>query len=445
MATGVLKLNALNNRLIMNSIPTSTRPYFQALTLFLIVCSATSVAGTNPPLDPVQTVIASGFSSPVAVRNAGDGSNRLFVVEQAGRIRIIKDGATLPTPFLDIDPITNGSGERGLLGLAFHPNYASNGFFYVYYTDLNNDTVIARYSVSGNPDVADDTSALKIISIDQDFTNHNGGDIHFSPADGYLYIGLGDGGDGNDPCNRGQTKAPSEINNVGACAADAAFTGNDDSRALLGALLRIDVDSPGVNVSDACGEGTNYGIPADNPFSDANEDCGEIYAWGLRNPYRWSFDRDTGDIFLGDVGQFDREEVDFLAATSPGGENYGWVCREGILPNPNVSCTVADAVDPIIDYDRTVPGGQCSVIGGYRYRGADTSWYGTYLYADFCAGEIYWSVETSPNNWTTIDVLFDSFSNVYTFGEDEQGNLYYASSSAVIRIDDDHIFDDNFD
>jgi len=336
-------------------------------------------------LDPELNTFQSEFSSAVAVRHAGDGSGRLFVVEQGGRIKIIKNGSSLATPFLNIDPLTNGGGEQGLLGLAFHPNYAVNGFFYVYYTNTSGDTIVARYSVSaGNPDVADAGSALKIISIDQDFGNHNGGDIHFSPLDGYLYIGLGDGGDGNDPCDRSQTIDPDDIvtGNVNFvnCDVDGSFLGqggNADSLALLGAMLRIDVDNPGTNVGDACGEGLNYGIPADNPFSDADNDCGEIWAWGLRNPYRWGFDRDTGDLYMGDVGQGSREEVSYQPASSNGGENYGWVCREGFIANPSVTCTAPGAVDPIIDY---VSSGRCSVIGGFPYRGPENTWQGTYIY-----------------------------------------------------------------
>jgi glucose/arabinose dehydrogenase len=410
-------------------------------------------AGSPPPLDVVYETIATGFSSAVAVRHAGDGTNRLFVVEQSGQIRIIKDGSVLPTPFLDIGNLVSTGNEQGLLGLAFHPNYSINGLFYVYYTNTSGDSIVTRYSVSGNPDVADQNTALKIISVDQDFSNHNGGDIHFGPADGFLYLGLGDGGSGDDPCNRGQTIDPDDIANSSpsSCAVDSSFInqgGNPDSRALLGAMLRIDVDNPGNNVSDACGEGVNYGIPADNPFSDGNNDCGEIWAWGLRNPYRWSFDRTTGDLFSGDVGQGAREEVNYQPGTSTGGENYGWVCREGFIATPgagttNHDCPIATAVtDPIIDYVST---GRCSVIGGYVYRGPESRWQGIYLYGDFCSGEIFWSEETAPGVWTDIVVLDDTFTNITGFGEDEAGNMYYTSFSSVVKISDDLIFESNFD
>lgn len=432
----------------------------QNTTIFLLMIAIYSFfeskAVAQAPLDPVLTTLENGFNGAVAVRNAGDGSNRLFVVEQGGLIKIIENGSTLPTPFLDIDDLTNGSGEQGLLGLAFHPNYAANGLFYVYYTNTSSDTIVARYSVSaGDPNVADDQSGIKIISINQDFGNHNGGDIHFSPSDGYLYIGLGDGGDGNDPCNRGQTKDPDDIFlGIGIdgenCNIDQSFLnqgGNADSLALLGAMLRIDVDNPGENVSDACGEGINYGIPNDNPFSDQDNDCGEIWAWGLRNPYRWGFDRDTGDLFIGDVGQSAREEINYQQATSNGGENYGWVCYEGNILNPDqdITCTIPsnERVDPIIDY----PIG-CSVIGGFPYRGPETTWQGTYIYGDFCTGDLYWS-ENKNGTWSGFATLADTFTNIRGFGEDEAGNLYYVSSSSVVQITDsnydDVIFADGFE
>lgn len=410
--------------------------------IFSCLLSQALLAGNSAPLNPEFTSVQSGFSNAVAVRHAGDGSDRLFVVQQGGLIRIISNDNILATPFLDVQSLTTGSGERGLLGLAFHPNYAANGYFYINYTDLSGDTIIARYSVSSNdPDVADSNSRVKIISINQDFGNHNGGDLNFSPADGYLYIGMGDGGDGNDTCRRGQVIDPDDLpandNNSSACTVDQDFLnqgGNADSRALLGSMLRIDVDNPGVNVSDACGEGVNYGIPASNPFSDGNNDCGEIWAWGLRNPYRWGFDRDTGDLFIGDVGQGSREEVDYQAATSSGGENYGWVCREGFIANPSVSCSVANAVDPIIDY---VSSGRCSVIGGFPYRGPEITWQGTYIYADYCTGEVFWSVKNvNDGSWNQAALLEDRPHQIRGFGEDDNGNLFYVSSNTLYQITD---------
>ncbi len=442
------------NRKVLDNVYKSIA--LASLSLGSLLITSPLWAGNQAPLDPVFSTIDSGFSNAVAVRHAGDGSGRLFVVEQGGRIKIIENGNTLATPFLNIDPLTNGGGEQGLLGLAFHPSYATNGFFYIYYTNLSGDTVIARYSVSaGDPDIADDTSSLKIISIDQDFSNHNGGDLHFSPADGYLYIGLGDGGDGFDPCLRGQTIDPDDIitgtSNGENCNVDTSFTnqgGNPDSLALLGTMLRIDVDNSGMNVVDACGEGVNYSIPADNPFSSGviNSECGEIWAWGLRNPYRWGFDRDTGDMYTGDVGQGAREEVNFQPATSTGGENYGWRCREGFIATPGISnCTAPNHVDPIIDY---VSSGRCSVIGGFPYRGGENTWQGTYIYGDFCTGEIFWSVNDN-GSWNQASVLEVRPHNVRGFGEGEDGNLYYVSSSTVYEINDgnfeDLIYENGFE
>jgi len=427
----------------------TSKTYSFITTCFFYVFSSITLAGTMPPLDPELTTIQSGFSNAVAVRNAGDGSNRLFVVEQGGLIEIIENGNTLNTPFLDVSTLTSGAGEQGLLGLAFHPNYTSNGFFFIYYTDNNGDTVIARYSVDANDlNLADPTSALTIISIDQDFSNHNGGDLHFSPNDGYLYIGLGDGGSGNDPCNRGQTKDPDDIDNSFSCTADSNFTGNTNSRALLGSMLRIDVDNPGNNVNDACGEGVNYGIPTDNPFSDADNDCGEIWAWGLRNPWRFGFDRDTGDLFIGDVGQNAREEYNFQSATSTGGENYGWVCREGTIATPGENCTAPNAVDPFAELSHS-NSSACSAVGGFPYRGPETTWQGTYIYSDICTGDLYWSVQEN-GIWSGIEILIDTFSSVRGFGEDENGNLYYLTSNSVIQIkdanfDDDIIFINGFE
>lgn len=438
---------------IMRKPKTKLKSIFIIITSLCYLIITPLWAGTPAPLNPVLTTVQSGFSDALAVRNAGDGSDRLFVVEQGGLIKIIDNGLTLATPFLDISPLTNGGGEQGLLGLAFHPNYATNGYFYINYTNTSGDTVIARYSVSaGDADVADENSALKIISIDQDFGNHNGGDLHFGPADGYLYIGMGDGGNANDPCNRGQTRDPDDIVNTGSCAADGAFDGNDDSRALLGSMIRIDVDSPGANVTDACGEGVNYGIPASNPFSDANNDCGEIWAWGLRNPYRWGFDRDTGDLLIGDVGQNAREEVNFQAATSTGGENYGWVCREGFIQTPGQSCTVANAVDPIIDLNHNT--GVCSVIGGFPYRGPESTWLGTYIFGDYCSENLYWSTFEN-GSWSDDQILVGSGYNIRGFGEDESGRLYFvgsinfSSSTTLVQITDanfsDLIFADGFE
>ncbi|MBF8285408.1 MAG: hypothetical protein HW378_4323 [Anaerolineales bacterium] len=238
----------------------------------------------------------SGLDEPVDLKHAGDGSGRLFVIEQPGRIRIVENGELLPDPFLDIEPLVNSRGnEQGLLGLAFYPDYAANGLFFVNYTDVNGDTVVARYAVSADdPSRADPASAKIILQVDQPFPNHNGGDLVFGP-DGYLYIGLGDGGSGGDPQGNGQ-----------------------NLNALLGKMLRIDVN-----------HGDPYAIPPDNPFAGRAGARPEIWAYGLRNPWRYSFDRATGDLYIADVGQNAYEEVDFQPADSRGGENYGWNKYEG--------------------------------------------------------------------------------------------------------------------
>ena len=267
------------------------------------------------------TLIASGLDAPVALTAPPGDTSRLFVCEQnTGRVRIIKDGSLLATPFLDVGSIASSGGERGLLSLAFHPDYNTNGYFYINYTDNSGDTAIARYSVSASdPDVADAGSALILKTIGQDFGNHNGGQLQFGP-DGYLYVGMGDGGSGDDPYNRSQ-----------------------DPQTLLGKILRLDVDG-----------GVPY-VPASNPFVGDISTLDEIWALGVRNPWRFSFDRLTGDLYIGDVGQNNREEIDFQPASSPGGENYGWDCREGFICTPTSSggygcdCSDPDLIDPILD------------------------------------------------------------------------------------------------
>jgi glucose/arabinose dehydrogenase len=236
--------------------------------------------------------VASGFSEPLFLTSPAGDFQRLFIVEQSSaQIKIIKNGAVLPNPFIDLNSKAQGGGERGLLGLAFHPNYQNNGLFYVNYTDNSGDTVLARYSVSGNPDIADVSSELIIANISQPFGNHNGGMMAFSPNDGFLYIFLGDGGSGNDPGNRAQT-----LSNV------------------HGKIHRIDVDN-------------GISIPRSNPFAGSPE-LNSIWPYGLRNPWRASFDRLNGDLYIGDVGQGDREEVSWQPGNSVGGENYGWRCME---------------------------------------------------------------------------------------------------------------------
>ncbi|RMF81031.1 MAG: DUF4215 domain-containing protein [Planctomycetota bacterium] len=346
--------------------------------------------------------VASGLSSPVYVC-APSGDTRLFIVEQAGVIRILSGGVILSTPFLDISSIVGSGGfEQGLLSMAFHPNYASNGYFYVDYTDLNGDTVIARYSVSADPDVADPGSAVILKTIPQDFTNHNGGQLQFGP-DGYLYIGMGDGGGSGDANNRAQ-----------------------DINSLLGKILRLDVDAA-----------APY-IPPSNPFVGiAGAD--EIWAYGLRNPWRFSFDSLTGDLYIADVGEGAWEEIDFQPASSTGGENYGWRCYEGNAAFNTTGCADPNTmVFPIAEYAHT--GGACSITGGFVYRGCqmpDLS--GTYFYADYCSGTISSfrydevnGVSDQQDRTAELTPIGGPITSITSFGEDGFGELYIVSQNGGI-------------
>ena len=295
--------------------------------------------------------VVSGLNAPVFLTHP-PGDNRLFIVEQSGRIRIVDNGQLLGTPFLDIQDIVLHQGERGLLSMAFHPDYSSNGFFYVYHTDQGGDSRVARYSGSGN--TADENSGLTIMSIPQPFSNHNGGQITFG-ADGMLYVALGDGGSGGDPLGNGQNTAT-----------------------LLGSLLRIDVDNPD--------PGMNYGIPTDNPFAGSASARGEIWIYGLRNPWRFAFDDVDGLLYVADVGQNSFEEVTIVRADESG-VNFGWNIMEGMSCFNSATCDMSGLVMPVLQYDNTGFTGNCSITGGYVYRGsAITGLQGHYFYSDFCGG-----------------------------------------------------------
>ncbi len=407
---------------------TSAFLLYLSLILGLLLTPATQAV---PPPDLSLEVVTSGFNRPVAVRHAGDGSGRLFVVEQAGRIRIFDGTQVLGTDFLDIRSLVDDAGnEQGLLGLAFHPDYASNGFFYVNYTRdpgaALDRTVIARYQVSsGNANVANAGSALTLLEIEQDFTNHNGGDIHFGP-DGYLYIGMGDGGSGGDPNNRAQ-----------------------DLNQLLGKMLRIDVDETSIagpeGLPSDCGLVGNYAIPASNPFVGVTG-CDEIWAYGVRNPWRWSFDRLTGDLLIGDVGQNAWEEIDFQPASSTGGENYGWNCFEGTSTFPGGSSCTASTVDPILEHSHG--GGRCSITGGFRIRSLEIgALYADYVYADYCSDQMWFAQRDGSGNWTSAVWADNTANSVVAFGEDEAGEVYVVSQSGTIyRFDSfEEIFADGFE
>ncbi len=334
------------------------------------------VSNSSVALQPIAT---HQFSKPIFLTASPDETNRLFVVEQDGRIRIIKKSTILSIPFLDISEKLSTGGERGLLGLAFHPNYSENGRFYVNYTrSEDRATVIAEYHVSSNLDQAAQRESILLV-IPQPYGNHNGGMIAFGP-DHYLYIGTGDGGAGGDPENYAQNR-----------------------NELLGKFLRIDVDQQ-----------TPKNIPADNPFVK-EPGRAEIFAWGLRNPWRFSFDRETGKLWAGDVGQNEWEEINVIQK----GRNYGWRFKEGThCFNPKIQCdTGSNLVDPVTEYAHS--SGRCSVTGGYVYRGTKIpSLHGTYVFGDFCSGEI-WGYRDGNTQRLRVTEL-----RISSFGEDRDGELY---------------------
>lgn len=342
---------------------------------------------------------ATGFDDAVDIANCGD--ERLFIVEQDGVIWILDaDGNKLPTPFLDIDDrVGSQQNEQGLFGIAFHPDYLNNGYFYVNYTKNNEDTRISRFSVSTtDPNIADPDSEVMLLEENQPFWNHNGGGIKFGP-DGYLYITIGDGGSGGDPQGNGQNR-----------------------QTFLGKLLRIDVDN-----------GSPYSIPDTNPFAFDDQTLDEIWALGLRNPWRFSFDLVTGDIWIGDVGQNEWEEIDFQPASSTGGENYGWRCYEGDHTFNMSNCPDASQLTfPAYEYSNTFSLG-CSVTGGFVYRGCEfPGIYGHYIFADYCSG-IFWSVTPDgQGGWNGTQLVNLNNINFSAFGENSAGELFVAGHGTGI-------------
>lgn len=353
-----------------------------------------SLSGTFPgvALEEVLSLPATPiyFASP-------KGDDRLFVVFRSGAIRILENGKLVPGDFLDLTAKITEEGEGGLLSMAFHPRYAENGLFFVNYTDTEGDTVVARYRRSAtDPNRADPASAVRLLWIDQPYSNHNGGQLQFGP-DGYLYIGMGDGGSGGDP----------------ACYAQRHVN-------LLGKMLRIDVDrSTG---------GRPYAIPPDNPFLGSNRLPDEAWAIGLRNPWRFSFDRATGDLWIGDVGQNRVEEIDFTPKGTPAGLNYGWKPMEGTAcfaddacPAETPVCGAKELVPPVLEYPHD--DGNCSVTGGYVYRGrAIPALVGRYLFADYCSGRI-WAAKPGKEGFD-VQQLPDVVLSIVSFGEDWEGEIW---------------------
>jgi glucose/arabinose dehydrogenase len=356
----------------------------------------------NPSSYSWQKVV-SGLNLPEGLVNAGDGSGRLFILEQGGLVRILKDGILLASPFLDLTKQVVCCGERGLLGLVFHPNYAKNGYFYVDYTEKVNNhlyTVVARYDVSASdPNQADPNSEVRLLHIEKPGTppyqNHNGGQLQFGP-DGYLYIGMGDGGSEGDPDGNGQSL-----------------------QTLWGKILRIDVDHT-----------QPYAIPADNPYVNGGG-LWEIWAYGLRNPWRFSFDRLNGDLYIGDVGQDTWEEIDYLPAGSPGGENFGWKYYEGSHTYRDSPPTGMKFVMPVAEYNHQL--GE-AVIGGYVYRGQDLpAWDGVYLYADYGSGRVWGLLQLADGSWQNAQ-MFETGLKISSFGVGENGEIYLVDDSGSILM-----------
>ena len=363
--------------------------------------SSTSLPSVNAIPDPGSYAwkrVASNLARPVELTRVGDESGRLFIVEQTGRILVIQNSAPLPAPFLDITNRVGSQGsEQGLLGLAFHPRYKQNGLFFVNYTDQKGNTNIARFQVSADPNRADPGTEKRLLYVSQPFPNHNGGSLAFGP-DGYLYIGLGDGGSGGDPHGHGQSR-----------------------ETLLGKILRIDVD-----------HGDPYTVPADNPFATGGGSP-EIWAYGLRNPWRFSFDRLTGDFYIADVGQDNYEEIDYLPAGTPGGTNFGWNFKEGLHPYKGSTPAGVNLQDPVIEYDHNQG---CSVTGGYVYRGVNLpAWIGVYLYGDYCSGKVWGALRNPDGTWQD-SLLFETGFNISSFGEDQAGEVYLVDyQGSIYRLE----------
>jgi glucose/arabinose dehydrogenase len=417
VAPASLPTDSPTNTLAVPAAATATIPPPPTPTPVLPIAAPTAAASptasplpssATPPTGPALAVsaelrgvtaawypVASGLDNPVGLASANDGSGRLFIVEKTGRIRVLQGGNVLPESFLDISDRVGSSGsEQGLLGMAFHPRYTENGYFYVNFTNNNGNTVIARFQASDPAaNTADPGTETDLLHVQQPYPNHNGGEVTFGP-DGMLYLGLGDGGSGGDPQGNGQS-----------------------TDTLLGKILRIDVD-----------QGDLYAIPPDNPFAQGGGK-GEIFAYGLRNPWRFSFDRSNGDLWIADVGQNSWEEIDYLPAGSPPGANFGWNYREGLHNYQGNPPARLKLVDPVAEYGHDQG---CSVTGGYVYRGAALpAWQGVYLFGDYCSG-IVWGLSPRDNGGWRMTQLFETGVNISSFGEDEAGELYLVALSGEI-------------
>lgn len=372
--------------------------FFSLLMLFVPAC----LYPQTPPVLSFDPIITSGLNQPIDIVSARDGSNRLFIAQKGGTVRFAQGGVLSNTVFLNISSLVSTDSERGLLSIAFHPGYATNGYFFVYYTDVNGDLTLSRYRVSANPNIADPLSGQVLLTIPhRTYSNHNGGKLNFG-ADGHLYFATGDGGGGGDP----------EFN---------AQRGD----VLLGKMIRINVDNFATSAPF-------YAIPADNPYIAPNDNIrDEIWAFGLRNPFRWSFDRLTNDMWIGDVGQGAREEIDFRQAGTTGGINYGWRCYEGNLLYNGTGCqTGNNYVFPVFDYDRSSATGGSSVTGGIVYRGTEyPTLSGWYICIDFVSGN-GWLIK--PGSTPVVQRQGGLPVNVVGFGEDEAGELFAVSLSNVL-------------
>ncbi len=376
------------------SVPRGTGTWPQETAVSAVATPAPPAPTSLPPRLPVDLAslqldlepVVEGLDEPVGLVHAGDGSGRLFVLERKGVVRVVRDGVLQPTPFLDItDRVNTRYVEQGLLGLAFHPRYAENGRLFVNYINFRGDTQLSRFEVGEDPERVNAAAEMPLETEDQPAANHNGGQLAFGP-DGYLYIAFGDGGGAGDPHGNAQ--------NLGT---------------FLGSLIRVDVDRMA------------FAAPSSNPYIGVPGSRPHIWAIGLRNPWRFSFDRATGDLYIGDVGQDRYEEINFQPAGSGGGQNYGWPVMEGMHCYQDRSCDPSVLTLPVAEYDHSLG---CSVVGGFVYRGAAFSvLQGVYLFGDYCSGRIWGLAPDGTGGWQMAELL-DSDLQLSSFGEDEAGELY---------------------